>query len=77
VRNEKAAPTFADYDEERAIAVVEQLLERDDVEMPDDQPYLRHRPTGLVFDSATNLAHFHRGWRLAHETGPSIDSERD
>jgi len=71
------ATSFADYDEETALAVVEQLLDRGVVEMPDDEPYLKHHPSGLVFDSATNLAHFHRGWRLAHEPEGTAASERD
>lgn len=71
------ARAFVDYDDERALGVVDQLLRQDIVEMPDDEAYLKHRPTGLVFDSATNLAHFHRGWRLAHETEASDGSERD
>lgn len=61
---------FADYDEETALAVVEQLLDQGVVEMPADEPRLHHRPTGLVFDSATNLAHFHRGWRVANNRDP-------
>jgi hypothetical protein len=50
-----------DYDEETVLAVVEQLLEQDVIEMPADEPVLRHRPMGLAFESTTNLAHVHRG----------------
>jgi hypothetical protein len=71
------ATSFADYDEETALAVVEQLLNQGVVEMPDDDPYLKHHPSGLVFDQVTNLAHFHRGWRLAHETEATDGTERD
>ena len=63
-----AEQTYADYSEEKAMMVVKRLLEDATVEMPEDQPILRHCPTGLVFDSATNLAHFHRGWKMGSDT---------
>ena len=53
-----------DLYEEQAMQLVEQLLKQGVVEMEDDTPLLTHVPTGWEFESATNLAHFHKGWEV-------------
>ncbi len=52
-----------DMYEEKAMMLVEQLIERGLVEMPSDEPILVHTPTGAQFNSAQNLAHYHSGWK--------------
>ena len=47
-----------DIYEEKSMLIVEQLIEHGIIEMP----VLYHVPTGTKFDSAVNIAHFHRGW---------------
>jgi len=49
--------------EEKAMMLVEQLIEKGIVEMPPDEPILVHVPTGAQFNSAQNLAHYHSGWQ--------------
>jgi hypothetical protein len=60
-----------DIHEEKAMQIVEQLLAEGTVEMPDDLPVLHHQPTGTVFESSVNLAHFHKGWILAQQRSAS------
>lgn len=52
-----------DMYEEKAMMLVEQLIEKELVEMPSDVPVLLHVPTGARFSSAQNLAHYHSGWK--------------
>lgn len=51
-----------DIYEEKAMLIVEQLIEQGIIEMKPNTPVLYHVPTGAQFDSAVNMAHFHRGW---------------
>jgi hypothetical protein len=51
-----------DIYEEKAMLMVEQLLEEGTIEMKHDEPVLHHVPSGVQFESAVNLAHFHKGW---------------
>lgn len=62
---EKHKAEFMDIDEDRARLIVDQLLEDGTVSMPSDEPRLTHEPTGAVFDSIVNLAHFHWGWTIS------------
>lgn len=55
--------TTMDMYEEKALMLIEQLLEKGVVKMPSDEPILIHVPTGTQFDSAQNLAHYHSGWK--------------
>ena len=48
--------------EEKAMMLVEQLVEKNIVKMPSDEPILTHVPTGTQFTSAQNLAYYHAGW---------------
>ena len=52
-----------DMYEEKAMMLVEQLIEKELVKMPSDEPILVHVPTGAQFSSAQNLAHYHSGWK--------------
>ena len=47
----------------KAMLLVEQLIEKEIVKMPSDEPILLHVPTGARFSSAQKLAHFHSGWK--------------
>jgi len=60
-----------DIHDQKAMQIVEQLLAEGTVEMPDDLPVLYHQPTGTVFESSVNLAHFHKGWTLAQQRSAS------
>jgi len=51
-----------DIYEEKAMLIVEQLLEKGTIEMKHDEPVLHHVPSGVRFESAANMAHFHKGW---------------
>ena len=51
-----------DIYEEKAMLIVEQLLEKGTIEMKHDEPVLHHVPSGARFESAVNMAHFHKGW---------------
>ncbi len=51
-----------DIHEEKAMLIVEQLLEKGTIEMKHDEPVLHHVPSGARFESAVNMAHFHKGW---------------
>ena len=52
-----------DMYQEKAMMLVEQLVEQGIVEMPPDEPILIHVPTGAKFNSAQNLAYYHSGWK--------------
>ena len=56
-----------DIYEEKAMLIVEQLLERGTIEMKHDEPVLHHIPSGARFESAVNMAHFHKGWEARGE----------
>jgi len=60
-----------DIHEEKAMQIVEQLLAEGTVEMPDDHSILYHQPTGTAFESSVNLAHFHKGWKIAQQRSGS------
>jgi hypothetical protein len=56
-----------DIYEEKSMLIVEQLIEQGIIEMESDTPVLYHVPTGAKFDSAVNIAHFHRGWEAGKQ----------
>jgi len=56
-----------DIYEEKAMLIVEQLLEKGTIEMKHDEPVLHHVPSGAQFESAVNMAHFHKGWEARGE----------
>lgn len=56
-----------DIYEEKAMLIVEQLLEKETIEMKHDEPVLHHVPSGARFESAVNMAHFHKGWEAQGE----------
>jgi hypothetical protein len=60
-----ARVSTADIDERRARHLVNDLIEDDVVTPIPDQRVLVHDPSGGAFDSITQLAVFHRGWRAA------------
>lgn len=51
-----------DIYEEKAMLMIEQLIEKGTIEMSHDEPVLHHVPSGARFESAVNMAHFHSGW---------------
>jgi len=57
----------ADIDERSARRLVNDLIEDDMVRPIPDQQVLVHDPSGEAFDSITQLAVFHRGWRAARD----------
>ncbi|GAB7010833.1 hypothetical protein [Halorubrum trueperi] len=57
----------ADIDERSARRLVNDLLEDDMVRPIPDQRVLVHEPSSEAFDSITQLAVFHRGWRAARD----------
>ncbi|MFD1572273.1 MULTISPECIES: hypothetical protein [Halobacteriales] len=57
----------ADIDEQSARRLVNDLIEDDMVRPIPDQQVLVHDPSGEAFDSITQLAVFHRGWRAARD----------
>jgi len=57
----------ADIDERSARRLVNDLIEDDVVTPVADQRVLVHEPSGEAFDSITQLAVFHRGWRAARD----------
>ena len=56
-----------DIHEEKAMLIVEQQLEKGTIEMKHDEPVLHHIPSGAKFESAVNMAHFHKGWEARGE----------
>jgi hypothetical protein len=60
-----------DISEEKALQLVEQWIADGTVEMPEDTPVLIHTPSAKNFESAVNLAHFHRGWVAREESTAS------
>ena len=63
----------ADIDERRARHLVNDLIEDGVVTPVAEQRVLVHEPRGEAFDSITQLAVFHRGWRAATD----VDTEGD
>ena len=57
----------ADIDERSARRLVNDLIEDDVVTPVADQRVLVHEPSGEAFNSITQLAVFHRGWRAARD----------
>jgi len=66
-----ARVSTADIDERRARHLVGELIEDDVVRPVADQRVLVHEPSSEAFDSITQLAVFHRGWRAATD----VDAE--
>jgi hypothetical protein len=62
-----ARVSTADVDERSARRLVGDLIEDDVVTLVPDQRVLVHGPSGEAFDSITQLAVFHRGWRAARD----------
>ena len=61
----------ADIYERRARHLVGELIEDDVVRPIAEERVLVHEPSGEAFDSITQLAVFHRGWRAATD----VDAE--
>jgi hypothetical protein len=57
----------ADIDEQSARRLVSEPVEEELVTPVADQRVLVHDPSGEAFDSITQLAVFHRGWRAARD----------
>ncbi|ELY84401.1 hypothetical protein [Natrinema gari] len=68
-----AQVSTADIDERSARRLVNDLLEDDMVRPIPDQRILVHEPSGEAFDSITQLAVFHRGWRAATDVDTGDD----
>jgi formyltetrahydrofolate synthetase len=62
-----ARVSTADVDERSARRLVGDLIENNVVTPVPDQRVLVHGPSGEAFDSITQLAVFHRGWRAARD----------
>jgi len=62
-----AQVSTADIDERRARRLVNDLIEDDMVRPIPDQRVLVHEPSSEAFDSITQLAVFHHGWRAARD----------
>ena len=56
-----------DVDERSARRFVGELIEDDVVTPVPDQRILVHEPSSKPFESTTQLAAFHRGWRAARD----------
>jgi hypothetical protein len=63
----------ADIDERGARRLVNDLIEDDVVRPVAEQRVLVHEPSGEAFDSITQLAVFHRGWRAATDADTEDD----
>ncbi|WP_459190845.1 hypothetical protein [Halosimplex sp. J119] len=62
-----ASLATADVDDATARSLVDDLIDADVVTtVPEDQ-VLVHEPSGTTFDSATQLAVFHRGWTAGRD----------
>jgi len=58
----------ADVDDTTARSLVENLIDADVVTPVPEDRVLVHEPSGTTFDSATQLAVFHRGWTAGRDT---------
>jgi len=63
----------ADIDDRSARRLVNDLLEDDMVRPIAEQRVLVHEPSGEAFDSITQLAVFHHGWRAATDVDTGDD----
>ena len=57
----------ADIDEATARRLVNDLIDADVVTSVPEDRVLVHEPSGTTFDSATQLAVFHRGWTAGRD----------
>jgi len=57
----------ADIDDTMARSLVDDLVDADVVTPIPEDRVLVHEPSGTAFDSATQLAVFHRGWTAARD----------
>jgi hypothetical protein len=57
----------ADIDEATARGLVDDLIDADVVTPVPEERILVHDPSGTSFDSATQLAVFHRGWTAGRD----------
>jgi hypothetical protein len=57
----------ADIDEATARRLVSDLIDADVVTSVPEDRVLVHEPSGTTFDSATQLAVFHRGWMAGRD----------
>ena len=57
----------ADIDDAAAQNLVNDLVDADVVTLVPEDQVLVHEPSGTTFDSATQLAVFHRGWTAGRE----------
>ena len=62
-----------DVDERRARYLVNDLVDDGVVRPIAEERVLVHDPSGEAFDSITQLAVFHRGWRAAIDAGAEDD----
>ena len=62
-----ASVDTADIDEATAGHLVDDLIDADVVRPVPEARVLVHEPSGTAFDSATQLAVFHRGWTAARD----------
>ncbi|WP_206042993.1 hypothetical protein [Haloferax volcanii] len=63
-----ARVAVADIDERGAHSLVKDLVDDDVVTPIPDERVLVHEPSDEAFDSIRQLAVFHRGWTVAHDT---------
>jgi len=57
----------ADIDDTTARSLVDDLIDADVVTPVPEDCVLVHEPSGTTFDSATQLAVFHRGWTAGRD----------
>ena len=62
-----ARVSTADIDERSARRLVDELIEDDVVTPVPDHRILVHEPSSKPFESITQLAVFHRGWKAARD----------
>ena len=62
-----ASVTTADVDDATARSLVDDLIDADVVTPVPEDRVLVHEPSGTTFDSATQLAVFHRGWTAGRD----------
>lgn len=57
-----------DIYEEKAMLLIEHLIDRGVFHLDSSEPLLYHEPSGQVFASVVNAAHFHQGWKAASDS---------
>ena len=62
-----ASVATADVDDTTARSLVDDLIDADVVTPVPEDRVLVHEPSGTSFDSATQLAVFHRGWTAGRD----------